>query len=379
MSLECDLLIAGAGPVGCVIAERASRQLGWRVLLVEQRSHIAGMCYDGAHDSGLLIHHYGPHYFRTNNVALVEYLSQFTDWIDSNYIVKSCVNRRLYPFPINLTTLEMFFNRSFTPSSAKQFVDNLRIRIDTPQNAEEYVLSRVGRELYETFYRGYTLKAWDKHPRDLHPSVVGRIPIRFNRDERYVDHAFQKTPALGFTAMFAAMLNHPNIKVRFNTDYRDVVRAISPRKATVFSGPVDAYFNYRLGKLPWRSAAFEFQYFAQERKQPCVQLNYPGQYTYTRTTEIKHITQQQHPGTVVAYEYPGADGPPLYPIPATDTERLYRSYEELAQRETKENHVYFCGRLAQYTYINSDQAMEMALQTFERIQADARKRSAEAS
>ncbi len=367
---EYDLLIAGAGPVGCVIAERAASQLGWRVLLVEQRSHIAGMCYDGLHTSGVFIHHFGPHYFRTSNPALAEYLSQFTNWIDSNYIVKSWVNGRLHPFPINLTTLEMFFHRPFTAASAEQLLDTLRVKINEPQNAEEYVLSRVGRELYEAFYLHYTLKAWGKHPRDLHPSVVGRIPIRFNRDERYVDHTFQKTPAQGFTAMFAAMLNHPNIEVRLNASYKDAAKEVRPRRATVFSGPVDAYFDYRLGKLPWRSTAFEFEYFDQVFKQPCVQINYPTQHAYTRSTEIKHLTRQRHPGTVVAYEYPGADGDPLYPIPAAENERLYQSYVELAQRETRDKHVYFCGRLAQYTYINSDQAMERALQTFQQIRAD---------
>ena len=367
---EYDLLIAGAGPVGCVIAERAASQLGWRVLLVEQRGHIAGMCYDGLHTSGVFIHRYGPHYFRTNNSALIEYLSQFTDWIDSNYIVKSYVNGRLHPFPINLTTLEMFFHRSFTASSAEQFLDTLRVKIDEPHNAEEYVLSRIGHELYEAFYLHYTLKAWGKHPRDLHPSVVGRIPIRFNRDERYVDHAFQKTPARGFTAMFAAMLDHPNIEVQLNTSYKDAAKEAHPRRATVFSGPVDAYFDYRFGKLPWRSTAFKFEYFDQGLKQPCVQINYPTQHAYTRATEIKHLTRQRHPGTVVAYEYPGTDGDPLYPIPTDENDRLYRAYAELAQRETQDKQVYFCGRLAQYIYINSDQAMERALRTFQQIQAD---------
>ena len=370
MSLEYDLLIAGAGPVGCVIAERAASQLGWRVLLVEQRNHIAGMCHDGPHDSGVFIHSYGPHYFRTNNLALIDYLSRFTDWLDSHYIVKSCVNGRLYPFPINLSTLEMFFDRSFTASSAGQFLAEQRVKISDPHNAEEYVLSRVGRELYEAFYLNYTLKAWGKHPRDLDPSVVGRIPIRFNRDERYVDHAFQKTPAQGFTAMFAAMIDHPNIEVRLNTKFKDVAKEVQPRRASVFSGPVDMYFDYRLGKLPWRSNTFEFKYFDQQFKQPCVQINYPTEHRYTRTTEIKHLTKQQHLGTVVAYEYPSSDGDPFYPIPTDENDRLYRAYAKLAQQETRDKHVYFCGRLAQYTYINSDQAMERALQTFQQIRAD---------
>ena len=370
MSQDIDLLIAGAGPVGCVVAERAARQLGWRVLLVEARGHIGGMCHDRNHESGLLVHQYGPHYFRTDNPGLVNYLSNFTEWLDGDYVVKSSLNGQLYPFPINLRTLEMFFGRRFTAQTARQFLDNVREHNESPQNAEEYVLSRVGRELYEAFYLNYTLKAWGKHPQNLDRSVVGRIPVRLNREERYVDQTFQKTPARGFTRMFAAMIDHPNIELVLNTNYKDVAKRIAPRRATVFSGPLDGYFNYRLGKLPWRSAAFEFEYFDKNFKQPCVQINYPSQHRYTRTTEIKHITEQTHVGTVIAYEYPGGDGDPLYPVPTTSSRELFESYWKLANKEKQANRVYFCGRLAQYVYINSDEAMERALITFERIRAD---------
>ncbi len=371
MSKKIDLLIAGAGPVGCVIAERAASQLDWRVLVVEKADHIAGMCHDDFHESGIFIHRHGPHYFRTNNKNLIAYLSKFTGWLDSDYIVKSFTNEILYPFPINLTTLELFFNRSFTESSARQFLESRREKIDTPRNSEEFVLSRVGRELYEAFYLGYTLKAWDMHPRDLSPSVLGRIPVRFNRNERYMDHDFQKTPAQGFTAMFQAMLDHPNIELRLNMEYQDILKEGLVPRATVFSGLVDEYFHYSIGKLPWKSREFQFQYFDQPLKQPCVQINYPNQHDYLRTFEIKHLTKQDRDGTVVVYEYPRPDGGiPYYPIPTDDTAKLYAAYAELARQETIRNHVYFCGRLARYTYINTDQAIEMALETFGSIQKD---------
>ena len=370
MTGQYDLLISGAGPVGCVIAERAASVLGWRVLVVERRDHIAGLCYDGPHESGVIVHRYGPHYFRTSNPDLIAYLSRFTGWIDGEYVVKSSVGGKLYPFPINLTTLEMFFGRSLDEASARAMIESVREDFPAPRNSEEYVLSRVGRAMYEAFYLPYTLKQWDEHPRDLHPSVCGRVPIRFNRYDRYGDESFQQLPRDGYTAMYAAMLDHPNIEVRLRTEFVDAARAISPARATVYCGPIDEYFGHRLGTLPWRSLRFEFEYFEQPFVQPCVQVNYPSEHGYTRSVEAKHITRQEHPGTVIVYDYPSATGDPYYPIPAPDNDRRFNEYAALAEQETRERGVYFCGRLARYTYINSDRAIEMALETFERIRAD---------
>jgi len=205
---DVDLLVCGAGPVGCVIAERAANLLGWRVLVVERRPHLAGNCHDSVHSSGVRIHNYGPHYFRTNDEKLLRYLSRFTDWVPGNYIVKSSVGGRLYPFPINLTTLEQFFGKKLDADSAERLLRDKRVPIENPRNSEEFVLSKVGRELYEGFYLNYTLKQWRRHPRELAPSVCGRVPIRLNRDERYVDHRYQVMPKDGFTALFSRMLRH---------------------------------------------------------------------------------------------------------------------------------------------------------------------------
>lgn len=370
-----DVLIVGAGPVGCVAAQQLATQKGWKCLIIDKRDHVAGNCYDRYHESGVLIHQYGPHYFRSNKKELIDYLGQFTDWIPGNYEVKSYTRGELFPFPINLLTLEQFFKRKFTAEEAMQFLDEIRIPNDDPQNSEEFVLSRVGKELYEAFYLGYTLKQWEMHPKELNKSVCGRIPIRFNTDIRYVDHEYQLTPAKGFTEMFTKMIDHPLIDVQLETDFSEVRDKIKPRIATLYSGPIDAYFDFVYGKLPWRSLEFTFTEYQQEYKQPCVQINYPNDHEYTRSVEIKHVTRQECPNTVISYEVPKAEGDPYYPIPADDNAALFRKYWALAEQENKDNHVYFSGRLARYTYINTDEAIEMALETAKHIISDAEERS----
>lgn len=363
-----SLLIVGAGPVGCVIAERAANVLGWKVLVIDKRNHIAGNCYDMHHESGVLIHRYGPHYFRTNNEELLQYLSGFTEWIPGDYFVKASTRGELFPFPINLLTLRQFFKKpDLTAEDAAALLEEKREHFEQPANSEEFVLSRVGRELYEAFYLGYTKKQWDIHPRDLAPSVCGRIPVRLNTNERYVDHKNQVTPARGFTEMFGKMLDHPNIDVRLETDYKDIQDEIKPEYATVYAGPIDEYFGNRYGKLPWRSLEFEFKKEDKEYVQPCVQINYPNQHDYTRTVEIKHVTKQNHPATVISYEYPRAEGDPYYPIPRPVNKELYEKYKVLGEQETIDNDVYFCGRLAEYTYYNTDEVIERALGTFDKI------------
>lgn len=366
-----DLLICGAGPVGCAIANRAAHELGWKVLIVEKRQHIAGNCYDEYHQAGVLIHRYGPHYFRTNNEELLSFLSKYTEWVPGNYIVKSFTRGELFPFPINLLTLRQFFKRDFTAQEAQQHLASIAHNFSDPKNSEEFVLSRVGSELYEAFYKGYTLKQWDVHPKDLAPSVCGRIPVRFNEDCRYVDHVHQLTPKQGFTAMFKRMIDHPNISVRLNADFKEIAKGVNPKRATVYCGPIDEYFNFKFGKLPWRSLNFEFKEFSKEYQQPCVQINYPdSDYPYTRSVEIKHVTQQKSANTVLSYETSSANGDPYYPIPNEPSDKLFKQYWELSQIESKANKVYFVGRLAMYKYFNTDQVLEKALKTFEQIKGE---------
>lgn len=365
---DYQAVIVGAGPVGCVLAERMARELGWKVLLTDKRNHIAGNCFDTYHESGVLIHRYGPHYFRTNSQELLDYLSRFTKWIPGNYRVKSSVDGELYPFPINLLTLRQFFKKpDLTAEEAAALLEEKREKIPNPSNSEEFVLSRVGREMYEAFYLNYTLKQWAIHPKDLAPSVCGRIPVRLNTDERYVDHKFQLTPEAGFTEMFKNMIHHENIDLMLETDFSGIRNSIAPGTVLIYTGPVDEYFDFKLGKLPWRSLHFEFKEKELPYEQPCVQINYPNEHDYTRTVEIKHVTKQEHPHTVISYEYPRAEGDPYYPIPREANAALYEKYKALADKETEKNHVYFCGRLAEYKYFNTDEVIERALLTFNKI------------
>lgn len=367
-----DLLIVGAGPTGCIIAEQAASRLGWRCIVVDRRPHVGGLCHDRYHPSGLLIHDYGPHYFRTQSEQLVSYLSSFTEWIPGKYIVKSQVAGRLFPFPINLTTLEMIYGRKLDASSGHELLEHVREDFADPKNAEQWVCSRVGRKLYETFYLGYTIKQWGRHPRELDPTVCGRIPIRLNRDERYVDHRYQIMPKAGFTAMFSNMLKHDLIDTRLETDYRDICEKIRPRFGTVYSGAIDEFFEYKLGALPWHSLEFQFEVFNQEYRQPCVQINYPDNYEYTRSVEIKHVTGQQHDATVIAYEFPSSSGDPYYPVLSSASRKLYAEYKKLAAVQQQRHRIYFAGRLGNFSYINSDEAMENALQLFYTIRADSK-------
>lgn len=366
---DFDLLVIGAGPVGCVLANLAANQLNWKVLLLDKRQHIAGNCYDCYHNSGVMIHKYGPHYFRTNSKQLIDYLTQFTTWIPGNYYVKSYSRDEYFPFPINILTLEQFYNTKLTPQQAKDLLEKVREKIENPANSEEFVLSKVGRELYEAFYLGYTLKQWDIHPQKLDASVAGRIPIRFNKDQRYVDHKYQLTPEFGFTRMFQNMIDHKNIHLLLNTDYKDIKNDIIPKKAVLYTGPVDEYFDYSFGKLPWRSLSFEFKLFQQEYVQPVVQINYPNDFDYTRSVEIKHVTRQRHHQTIISYEYPNSEGEPFYPVPNSENQKLFEKYREAAKKETEEKNVFFAGRLANYTYLNTDQAIESAFEIFNRIKA----------
>ncbi|MBY0515184.1 MAG: NAD(P)-binding protein [Gemmataceae bacterium] len=364
---DVDLLVCGAGPVGCVVAERAANVLGWSVLVVDRRPHLAGNCHDSTHPSGVLVHNYGPHYFRTNDEHLLRYLSRFADWQPAHYGVRSSVGGRLFPFPINLNTLEQFFGVNLTAESAERLLSRMRLSISNPTNSEEFVLSRVGRLLYESFYRGYTAKQWGVDPRELAAEVCGRIPVRLDRDNRYVTHRFQVMPRRGFTGLFARMLRHRKIRVLLDCPFEDVRALVRPRRATVYTGPVDAYFGHRLGRLPYRSLRFEFVEHAAEFVQPCVQINYPNEHAHTRSVEIKHVTGQRHPATVVSYETPAATGEPFYPVPRAESAALYARYKALADAETARRRVFFCGRLAQYRYFNTDEAIQEALTCFDRI------------
>lgn len=360
-----DWLIVGAGFAGSVLAERIATVRGETVLVIDQRAHIAGNAYDHLDDAGILIHRYGPHIFHTNSQAVVDYLSRFTAWRPYEHRVLAQVDGHLVPIPINLDTVNRLYGLALDEAGMEAFLAARREPIDDIRTSEDVVVSTVGRELYEKFFRGYTRKQWGLDPSQLSRQVTARIPTRTNRDGRYFTDTFQKMPRDGYTAMFANMLDHPNIRVELGTSWnpaRDRARA----RRIIFTGPIDAYFNHCFGRLPYRSLRFVHKTRDVEWAQPVAVVNYPQTEDFTRITEYKHLTGQIHPKTSLSYEYPSAEGDPYYPIPRPENQDLYRRYRDLA---TTEDGVWFVGRLGSYQYLNMDQVVGQALATFDRINA----------
>lgn len=358
-----DYLIVGAGFAGSVLAERLASELGQRVLLVDKRPHIGGNAYDRYNDDGLLVHPYGPHIFHTNSRDIFEYLSRFTRWRPYEHRVLASVDGQLVPIPINLDTVNRLYGLDLTAPEMERFLESVAEKVAAVRTSEDVVVSKVGRDLYNKFFRGYTRKQWGLDPSQLDASVAARVPARTNRDDRYFTDTYQAMPLHGYTRMFEAMLAHPNIKLMLGTDYREVAHLL-PWRHMIYTGPVDAFFDCRYGKLPYRSLEFQHLTVPRERFQPVGTVNYPNEHGYTRITEFKHLTGQRHPGTAVVYEYPRAEGDPYYPVPRPENAQLYRRYEALA--DASEN-VTFVGRLATYRYYNMDQVVGQALATFKRL------------
>jgi UDP-galactopyranose mutase len=358
-----DYLIAGAGLAGAVLAERLANGMGKRVLIFDKRDHIAGNTFDFYDAAGILVHKYGPHIFHTNSAEVVAYLSRFTEWRNFEHRVLASVDGQLLPIPINLDTINRLYNLSLDGPGMQAFLAT-RTQIDGPiRTSEDIVVSRVGRELYEKFFRNYTRKQWGLDPAELDASVAGRIPVRFDRDDRYFTDSFQAMPFDGYTRMFERMLDSPNIVIRTGVPFGEIARSY-PGTQIVFTGPVDEYFDYRFGPLPYRSLEFRHQTFDRERFQDAPVINYPNEHEYTRVTEFKYLTGQVAPRTSVVFEYPRAEGDPYYPIPRPENAALYASYRTLAEQEAG---VHFVGRLATYKYYNMDQVVAQALLTYRRI------------
>lgn len=359
-----DYLIVGAGFAGAVLAERLASQRGAACLVIDKRDHIGGNSADEYDAAGVLVHRYGPHYFRTNSDRIIAYLSQFTEWQPCDYRVLSWTHGRHWQFPINLDTFEAIVGHPSTPQEMEACLAEWRVPIENPSNSEEVIISQVGRRLYEMFFENYTLKQWKRHPRELDASVCGRIPIRTNRDPRYLSEKFQALPRDGYTAMFRRMLNHPKIEVRLGVDFREARTQIAHRHL-IYTGPIDEYFSHRFGALPYRSLRFERETFEQPGfYQPALQVNFPNDHEYTRIVEIKHATGQKIDATTIVREFPADAGEPFYPIPTPGTRVLYDHYATLAEAERGAT---FVGRLARYRYLNMDQVIGMALCEFDKM------------
>lgn len=358
-----DYLIVGAGFAGSVLAERLAADAGKRVLVVDKRPHIAGNAYDHYDDAGLLVHKYGPHIFHTNSREVFDYLGRFTAWRQYEHRVLASVDGQLLPIPINLDTVNRLYGLSLTALELESFFKSVAQHVEHVRTSEDVIVSRVGRELYEKFFRGYTRKQWGLDPAELDASVTARVPIRTNRDDRYFNDTYQAMPLHGYTRMFEKMLDHPNIKVMTNTDYREIEGEVHFGEM-IYTGPVDEFFACRFGKLPYRSLDFKHETLDRRVFQQAPVVNYPNEHAYTRVTEFKYLTGQEHAKTSVVYEFPTAEGDPYYPIPRPENAELYQKYRALADATPG---VHFCGRLATYRYYNMDQVVAQALTLYAKL------------
>jgi UDP-galactopyranose mutase len=360
-----DYLIVGAGFAGAVLAERLAGGSGKRVLLIDRRPHVGGNAFDHHDEAGLLVHRYGPHIFHTNSTDIADYLSRFTAWRPYEHRVLAEVRGQLVPIPINRTTLNRLYGLDLqNDEAAEAYLRGRAEPTPTIRTSQDVVVSAVGRELYELFFRGYTRKQWGLDPSELDKSVTARVPTRTNTDDRYFTDSFQAMPAAGYTAMFERMLDHPNIEVRTGVDFKDIGPEVR-YDHLIFCGPIDEYFGHRFGKLPYRSLRFEHSTLDQERFQPVATVNYPSETVpFTRITEFKQLTGQRHSKTSIVHEFPEAEGDPYYPVPRPENQALFKRYETLAMTTPG---VTFVGRLATYRYYNMDQVVGQALTTWRRL------------
>jgi len=358
-----DYLVVGAGFAGATIAERLAADAGRKVLICDRRPHIGGNAYDHHDEAGILVHKYGPHIFHTNSREVYEYLSRFTSWRPYQHRVLACVDGQLVPIPINLTTVNRLYGTNFTAFQVEEFLRSVAEPRAHIQTSEDVIVSKVGRELYDKFFRNYTRKQWGLDPSELDAAVTARVPVRTNNDDRYFTDTYQVMPRHGYTAMFERMLTHPNIKILLNADYHEV-RAMIPHREVVFTGPIDEFFDYRFGRLPYRSLRFEFETRNVPVAQEAPVINYPNENAYTRITEFKYLTGQEHPQTTRVYEYPQDEGDPYYPVPRSENQLLYRKYQALADQTCN---VHFLGRLGTYKYYNMDQCVAQALAYYRKV------------
>jgi len=371
--MKTDWLIVGAGFTGSVLAERIASQLGQTVILVEQRQHLGGNAYDYYDDHGVLVHQYGPHIFHTNAQYVWDYLAQFTEWRSYYHRVLAVINGKTVPVPFNLNSLEALFPPHYAAKLAQQLIEQYGFDVKVPilkirDTAKGEDLKWLVEYIYENVFLHYTVKQWGLKPEELSPSVTARVPIYISRDDRYFQDKFQGLPKFGYTKLFQRLLNHPKIKLLLNTRYQEVAEDIHYQRL-IFTGPIDEFFNYLHGELPYRSLAFKYLHTEQTHCQTVATINYPNEYAYTRTTEFKHLTGQRVYGSTYIEEYPQiyrrGENIAYYPIPKDEYRAWYRKYELEAEKLQKS--VFFAGRLADYQYYNMDQAVARALSLFQEL------------
>ncbi|MDE2333573.1 MAG: UDP-galactopyranose mutase [Rhodospirillales bacterium] len=362
-----DLIVVGAGFFGATVAERAAAA-GFRVVVLDRRGHVGGNAYtytDAA--TGIEVHRYGPHIFHTSSAEVVDYLSAFTSWVPYEHRVWTTAGGRVFPLPINLATISLFNGRLMAPGEARAWVAERAGGFAAPANLEEKAISLVGRPLYEAFIRGYTQKQWQTDPTRLPASIITRLPVRYNFDNRYFNDTFQQMPEHGYTAIFERMLAGANIAVHLGVDWF-AVRAAAPDLPVVYTGPIDRYFDERLGRLGWRTIDFAHEVHDGDF-QGCAVMNYAdADVAWTRIAEFKHFAswRGEFQKTIIAREYSrfaGAADEPYYPIDLAEDRARYDAYRALAAAEKR---VVFGGRLGTYRYLDMHQAIGAALRAWER-------------
>ena len=364
-------LIVGAGFTGAVLAERIASELLEPVLVIDRRDHIAGNAFDYVGSHGLLVHKYGPHIFHTNSAKVWQYLSRFTEWRPYYHRVLGMVEGNAVPLPFNLNAIAALFPRFLAEDLAQSLIRiygyGKKIPILKLRESGDSQLTFLADYIYDHVFKSYTMKQWGLRPEDLDPSVTARVPVSITRDDRYFQDTYQAMPRDGYTEMFRKILDHPNIEVALSTDF-DSVKTVYPDARVIFTGPIDQYFDFRHGCLPYRSIRFRLREESYSLVQPVGTVNYPNEFDFTRITEIKHLTGQTSPSTVLVEEYPEAfeagRNEPYYPIPTPDTAAQLKPYQDLARAE--EGKVWFAGRLGDYAYYNMDQACARALALFEK-------------
>jgi UDP-galactopyranose mutase len=364
-----DWLIVGAGFTGAVLAHQLASQAGKRVLIIDRRDHIAGNAYDRLDENGVLFHQYGPHIFHTNAANIFDYLSQFTEWRPYEHRVVAMINGRLAPVPFNLTSLQICFSQAKADHLAARLVEIYGIDVKVPilkmREALDPDIRELAQFIYENVFLNYTTKQWDLTPEQLSPAVTGRVPVHVSYDDRYFQDTFQYMPTEGYSPLIGRMLAQDGVTIGTSEDYFALGSDISYDRM-VFTGPIDQFFNFELGHLPYRSLNFEFRSIDQHNNQPCGTVNYPNEMAFTRITEQRHLTAQPGRRTVLTLEYPQAHSPgvtePYYPIPRDENQALYRQYIQKAKTDAPE--VIFAGRLGDYQYYNMDQAVGHALSIF---------------
>lgn len=370
-----DLVVVGSGFFGLTVAERAASQLDKRVLVLERREHIGGNAYSEAEpETGIEVHRYGAHLFHTSNKRVWDYVNKFTDFTGYQHRVFAKYQGQVYTFPMNLHLINQFFGKSHSPDEARELIAEQASEIDTKdaKNLEEKAISLIGRPLYEAFVKGYTAKQWQTDPKELSPSIITRLPVRYNFNNRYFNDTYEGLPVDGYTAWLERMADHPNIEVRLNTDYFAVRDQIPEGTPTVYTGPLDRYFGYSEGRLGWRTLDFEQEVVPTGDYQGTAVMNYNDiDVPYTRIHEFRHFhPEREYPNdkTVIVREYSRFaedDDEPYYPINTPENREKLERYRELAKKEASERNVLFGGRLGTYKYLDMHMAIGSALSMFD--------------